>query len=113
MYVDRDGKEWSSKEKADKFAKLMSDLANFDIELECYSDDTGDYSVDDDISLTMLKELRKNRLIWDEDKLMSEAQATLAAYNNVVDKVGREKFVFNEDGSMSEYIWIKNNEKEK
>ncbi len=90
----------------EKFKKNMVDILEINLALESYHDDTlSEYSeeeqkIEDDLQL-----LREQRNTLSEVENIKKSEDILARLNKVLDEIGREKFIFYNDGGM-EYIYI-------
>lgn len=84
--------------------KNMQLLLHLQLALESYGDDN-----DGEILLLKnaykdLDDLRKNREIISVEQQIKLSNAIIEKFNNVLDLVGRNNFIFYEDGDIN-YIW--------
>ena len=83
----------------------------YQLALENYVDDTGD---EIPILIETWKkqgELRKNKEIWSIDKQLLESKKIQENFQKIVEIIGKEKFIFYDDGDIN-YIWKKRVKKE-
>ena len=89
-----------------KFDKNMVDILEINLALESYRDDTGtEYSaeevkIEDDLQL--LREQKNN--LTEEEKI-KRSEDILARLNKVLDQIGRDKFIFYDDGFIG-YTYV-------
>lgn len=84
--------------------ELMKQNLRYQLALESYTDDTNQ-------EIKFLNEtwkkqgiLRKNKNIWSIEKQIQEAQNIQENFQKVVNKIGKEHFIFYDDGDIN-YIW--------
>lgn len=85
---------------------LRKQNLRYQLALESYVDNTGD-----EIPLlieTWKKqgELRKNKNEWSNDRQLVEAKIIQDNFQKIVEKIGKENFIFYDDGDIN-YIWKK------
>lgn len=88
---------------------LMTQNLRYQLALEDYTDDTQQ-------EIKFLNEtwkrqglLRKNRKNWSLEKQIQEAKLIQENFQQIVNDVGKENFIFYDDGNIN-YIWKKNKE---
>lgn len=103
MYVDKRGREWSSEVVYQEYSRLLGVLLDYQLAFEDYSDATGNNLFTAE-PFVRLWEFRENRDTMQERELMTEAREIFDGLKCLVETVGKEKFIFYDDGSV-EYIW--------
>lgn len=88
-----------------EFDKNMAAILEIDLALEDYEDDTGkEYTKDEKKIFDDLKLLRKEKNTMEEQELIIRSKDILSKLNKLLDKIGREKFIFYNDGDIN-YKW--------
>lgn len=106
MYTEFNGRQWSSEEKYLEFKSNVRLYMSRSLGVENYADCTGDDSVYDDISFQLLKQYREKKDKMSEDELLESTAIIIEEFDNLLNKIGRDKFIFYEDGDVN-YIWPK------
>lgn len=106
MFKEKDGKEWSSEENFLKFKQHLAQILEIQLALENYADDTQNNAFYSNESFALLSDLRKNKQVWEEEKLLSTADKILAEFNKILENLGKENFIFYNDGTI-EYNYQK------
>ncbi len=89
----------------EKFDKNMVDILEIQLALESYRDDTETaFSDEEKKALADLQLLREQRNDLTETEKAKQSEDILIRLNKVLDKIGREKFIFYEDGGIN-YIY--------
>ncbi|HOO67927.1 MAG TPA: hypothetical protein PLC53_00990 [Bacilli bacterium] len=89
----------------EKSMENMVDILEIQLALESYEDDTGakmseeEIKIEDDLQL-----LREQKDNLSEEEKIKRSEEILARLNKVLDKIGREKFIFYKDGGIN-YIY--------
>ena len=86
--------------------ELMKQILRYQLALEDYELDTGNEL---DLLMTTWRKLdifRKTRKNWSLEKQIQEAEIIQEDFKKVVNEIGKEHFVFYEDGDIN-YIWKK------
>lgn len=86
--------------------KLMKQILRYQLALEDYELDTGNEL---DLLMTTWRKLdifRKTRKNWSLEKQIQEAEIIQEDFKKVVNEIGKEHFVFYDDGDIN-YIWKK------
>ena len=91
---------------------LMTQNLRYQLALEDYTDDTKQ-------EIKFLNEtwkkqglLRKNRKNWPLEKQIQEAKIIQENFQQIVNKIGKEHFIFYDDGNIN-YIWQKTKKEKK
>ena len=113
MFIDKTGRQWTSEEIFNKFNAETKEILHVQLELEDYSDDTEDETIYDNPVFECLGEFWREQYNWAEEIRIKTAEYILEQLNKIIDNIGRERFAFNEDGTIKCYIWTKNKGKEK
>lgn len=89
----------------DELLKIKSkEIFKLDLALEDYEDDTNnDIPLLNEINLK-LKDFRKTKDSMSIDEQLKKSDDILKKFNDVLDLIGRENFIFYEDGDIN-YIW--------
>ncbi len=103
MYVDKSGREWSSEAVYKEYACLLGALLDYQLAFEDYSDATGNNLFTTE-PFVRLWEFRKNRDAMQERELLTEAREIFDGLKGLVETVGKENFIFYDDGGV-EYVW--------
>ena len=106
MYIDKGGKEWSSEDAYNKAIFNIRRVFRYDLAFEDYEDDNGVTLKELDPIYEGLKEYRaklKENLL-NEVELIKITDKIINQFDKVVDIIGKEKFIFYDDGGV-EYIW--------
>lgn len=106
MYTEfHNGKQWSSEQAYLKYSSNVKKYLNMSLALESYSDDTGDNSPFKDDAFKVLKEIRANKYKgMPEQEILEKQDYVVERLNKLIDKVGRGKFTFYDDGQLN-YNW--------
>ena len=86
--------------------ELMKQILRYQLALEDYELDTGNEL---DLLMTTWRKLdifRKTRKNWSLEKQIQEAEIIQEDFKKVVNEIGKEHFVFYDDGDIN-YIWKK------
>lgn len=86
--------------------ELMKQILRYQLALEDYELDTGNEL---DLLMTAWRKLdifRKTRKNWSLEKQIQEAEIIQEDFKKVVNEIGKEHFVFYDDGDIN-YIWKK------
>ncbi len=90
----------------EKFRKNMVDILEINLVLESYHDDTateyGDEEVRTEDDLQLLREQKDN---LSEAEKIKRSEDILARLNKVLDEIGREKFIFYDNGNI-DYTYV-------
>ena len=85
---------------------LMTQNLRYQLALEDYELDTGNEL---ELLMTIWRKLdvfRKNRENWSLEKQIQEAKIIQENFKKIVNKIGKEHFIFYDDGDIN-YIWKK------
>ena len=86
--------------------ELMKQILRYQLALEDYELDTGNEL---DLLMTTWRKLdifRKKKKNWSLEKQIQEAEIIQEDFKKVVNEIGKEHFVFYDDGDIN-YIWKK------
>lgn len=99
------------RESLGQFDKNMVDILEINLALESYEDDTGEPMSEEELKvyadLRLLKEQKKD--LSEEEKINISGNI-LFRLNKVLDKIGRDKFVFYDNGVIN-YVYQHLNER--
>ena len=88
-----------------KFDKNMVDILEIQLALESYRDDTlTEFTDEEGKILDDLQLLREQRNNLPEEEKIKKSEDILVRLNNVLDEIGREKFIFYDSGEIN-YIY--------
>ena len=79
-------------------------IFKLDLALESYEDDTNNDVPLLKEAIVELNEFRKNKANMSIDEQYKTSEKILQKYNRVIDLVGRDNFIFYDDGDVN-YIW--------
>lgn len=86
----------------EQYRKNMGYILEINLALESYRDDTEtEYSEEEKKIELDLQLLREKRDSLSEEEKASRSEAILNRFNKILDKIGREKFIFYEDGGIN------------
>ncbi len=89
----------------EKFDKNMVDILEIQLALESYRDDTlTEFTDEEGNILDELQLLREQRNDLPEEEKIKRSTDILFKLNKVLDKIGREKFIFYDSGEIN-YIY--------
>ncbi len=96
---------WDNEEELEEFRENMRLIIEYALEIESYCDNKNIRN-DKDIIKTYkmnsnLTELSKTKSGFE---VLEESRKVLKAFDNLITKIGRDKFVFNDDKTIS-YKW--------
>ena len=103
-FVDEDGRVWPSKKAYTQYKINMRLVRKLDLEFEDYTDDTDDISIYEDEAFKKLDYIRENRSSMTTDQLIKDYNFIVKRFYEIIDELGRENFIFYDDGTI-EYIW--------
>ena len=103
-FVDEDGRVWPSKKAFNQFKINMRLARKLDLEFEDYTDDTDDHSIDEDEAFKKLYNIRRNFDAISTDQLIKDYNFIVKRFYEIIDELGRENFIFYDDGTVN-YIW--------
>ena len=92
------------KKELSEFDKNMSKILSRSLAVESYTDNTLEYTSFMEEIDTDIRELRKIKDSLNEEDKVIRTNKVLEKFEKLFDKVGREKFIFYEDGNV-EYKW--------
>ncbi|MBO5102925.1 MAG: hypothetical protein J6C13_02410 [Clostridia bacterium] len=104
MYIDEKGKEWSSEKIYFKYKEFLKCNLSRDLALEDYADDTNDEQIYNFEPFKKLNFFRENKATMNEQELLSITEEIFVGFNKLIEEIGKEKFIFYDDGGV-EYIW--------
>lgn len=86
------------------FNKKMGRILNFQLQIESFEDNTGEniplsHQIDKEIS-----DLRKAKNDLNDEEKNARANEILNHFEELFDLIGRDRFIFYDDGKI-EYIW--------
>ena len=104
MYTEKNGRLWSSEENYLK--NNYNTRFNYcsALALEDYADFNNKYEIFNDDAFVLYKQYVETHNDLSEKELLELTANTSKQFNALFDKIGREKFVFYDDGDI-EYIW--------
>ena len=106
MYKEFNGKEWSSEEEYLKFKANSNKILNYSLAIESYADCFGKDEVYKDIAFIKLKEFRQTKQTMTENELLQVSGALSILFEDLVQRIGKEKFMIYEDGDIN-FNWPK------
>lgn len=106
MFTDKTGKCWSTEENFDKYCALRRKYYKTQLALEAYCDNTKDKTIYTHPSFEILKQLRANFKTLAEKDILEMSQQVVDGFSELVNKIGKDKFVVYDDGDIN-YIWKK------
>lgn len=106
MFTDSDGKIWSNEENYLKYKLNVRRNLKASLAIENYANCNKLDDIYNDDAFTLLKEYRSNKLEMNEQELLEITFNIFKKFNLLFDKIGREKFIFYDDGDVN-YIWDK------
>lgn len=91
----------------DKLTQLennLRQLLRLQLALESYEDDTGEKLQLLNETNLELKNFRKNKENISSEEQINITEKIIEKYNQIIDIIGKDKFVFYDDGDIN-YIW--------
>ena len=107
MYTEFNGRVWSTEQSYLKFQSNISKNLKSALALENYADCNGDDEIYKDEAFVLLKEYRSKQKEMTEQQLLETTELIGKKFDELFSKIGREKFVFYEDGDVN-FIWENN-----
>jgi len=104
MYTEFNGRVWSSEESYLKFQANIRKNLKCALALENYADNNGDDEIYKEESFVLLKEYRIKQKDMTEQQLLQTTELIGKKFDELFTKIGKDKFVFYEDGDVT-YIW--------
>jgi len=104
MFVDKTGKMWSSEKRYREALKQRGEILEFQLALECYSDDTGDELTE---VFRKIADFRENLTTATEEQVFIQCAELKKLLIKTVNQIGKDKFMFHPNGFM-EYRYPKN-----
>ena len=92
------------KEELNEFDQNMCEVLEIQLALESYQDNTGNHIELIDEAFFEIANLRKIKLELTESEKFKKSQELLVKLHRVLDQIGKEKFVFYDDGDIG-YEW--------
>ena len=97
-------KVWEDKNLQKKFKENSYLIFRFQLAIE-------NYQAENDLRLdkldefnTILKEIRQNGLNYSEKEIVEKTNLCVILKEKILDKIGRENFIFYDDGDLN-YLW--------
>ena len=106
MYKEYNGREWSSEEKYLEYKANSCKILNSSLAIESYQDFTGDKGAEISHAYKKLGQYYKKKSVMTEEELLRTSYELVEKFNLLFDKIGRENFIFYDDGDVS-YKWEK------
>lgn len=106
MYTEFNGRVWSSEEAYLKFKEISKKNFKASLALESYMDFTGDNRKEIKEIFKLVSEYYKRKNDLNANELMDFSNKMSVQYENVFDIIGRENFIFYEDGDIN-FNWPK------
>ena len=104
MYTEKNGRVWSSEENFLLYRKLSYKNFRSFLALENYDDlEKNPIPYDKSVS-NKYCELTHQKDKMTEEELIKEYSLIAKKFDEILDKIGREKFIFYDDGDV-EFIW--------
>ena len=88
------------------FNKNMSKILDIQLALESYQDNTGENTELVNEAFDKISILRANKNTFSTEELIKKSNELLLFLNEVLDVIGRKKFIFYNDGGIG-YEWNK------
>ena len=103
-FVEKNGRVWPSKKAYNHYRMNVSKAFDLDLMFENYTDDTDDMSIYEDEAFKKLYNIRRNFDAISTDQLIKDYNFIVKRFYEIIDELGRENFIFYDDGTI-EYIW--------
>ena len=109
MFVEVNGREWSTEEAFLKYKENIRKYMPISLALENYSACNNDDTIYSDEAFKVLIYYRANKSTMTEQELLTTTSLIVDKFNELLDKIGREKFTFYDDGDVN-FNWKQNME---
>ena len=103
-FVEKNGRVWPSKKAYNQYETNIGLAFDLDLMFENYTDDTDDMSIYEDEGFKKLDYIRENRSSMTTDQLIKDYNFIVKRFYEIIDELGRENFIFYDDGTVN-YIW--------
>ena len=104
MYTEFNGRVWSSEEKYLEFQLNVRKNLKASLALENYADCEGKDEIYDDEAFYLYDKYIENKKEMNEQELLELTSLIVKKFNELFEKIGKEKFIFYDDGDVN-YIW--------
>ena len=111
MYTEFNGRVWSSEEKYLEFKINVRKYFKASLALEDYADCESKDEIYNDKAFLLLNEYRKNEKNMNEQELLISTTKIVESFDKLFEKIGKEKFIFYDDGDVN-YIWVNKNKED-
>ena len=106
MYKEYSGRIWSSEDAYLQYRKNVRKYMQIWFALENYADYTNDESIFKEDVYRLTGEFNKDRDNLSEGDVIKRSSLLIEKFNELLDKIGREKFIFYDDDGV-EFNWPK------
>ena len=104
MFREFNGRVWESEEKYKEYKDNVRKYMSRSLAVEHYADYSGDNSVYKDPAFLKLKEYRADGQNLDANQIFTTTAELVQLFNNLIEKIGTQKFIKSEDGSV-DFNW--------
>lgn len=104
MYKEFNGRVWESEEKYKEYKDNVRKYMSRSLAVEHYADYSGDNSVYKDPAFLKLKAYRTEGQKLDAGQVFAVTAELVQLFNNLIEKIGTQKFSKSADGSV-DFIW--------
>ena len=101
-------KVWEDKNLQKKFKENSYLIFRFHLAIENYQAENDLHLDKLDEFNTILKEIRQNGLNYEEKEIVEKTNLCVLLKEQILDKIGRDNFIFYDDGDLN-YIWKRKN----
>lgn len=104
MYKEFSGRIWESEAKYNEYKSNVRKYMSRSLAVEHYADCSGDDSVFKEPAFVKLKNYRAHILSINSAQALTDTNELIVLFDELIQKIGAEKFYKNEDGSVN-FIW--------